>query len=87
MRTTLTIDDDVARLLDEAVHRERRPFKWVVNDALRRGLRSGAGHTREAYDYVPHSSGLRAGLDPAGFNRLADEFEDDAILDKARRSR
>lgn len=84
MRTTLTIDDDVARLLDDAVHRERRSLKWVVNDALRRGLRSSMGHAREPYDYVPHSSALRPGLDPTGFNRLADELEDDAILDKAR---
>jgi hypothetical protein len=39
-RTTLTLDDDVARLLDDAVHRERRPMKQVVNDALRRALTS-----------------------------------------------
>ena len=86
MRTTLTIDDDVARLLNEAVHRERRPFKSVVNDALRRGLRSSSG-ARETYDYVPHSSRLRAGVDPAGLNRLADEFEDEAVLDSARNGR
>ena len=86
MRTTLTIDDDVARLLDEAVHRERRPLKSVVNDALRRGLRSSAG-AREPYDYVPHASALRAGIDPAGLNQLADEFEDDAVVGKGRRGR
>lgn len=38
MRTTLTLDPDVARLLEEEVHRLRRPFKQVVNDALRKGL-------------------------------------------------
>ena len=38
MRTTLTLDPDVARLVDEAVHRERRPMKHVVNEALRRAL-------------------------------------------------
>jgi len=38
MRATLTLDDDVARLIDDAVHRERRPMKQVVNDALRRAL-------------------------------------------------
>ena len=43
MRTTLTIDDDVARLIDEAVHRERRPMKQVVNDALRRALEPAGG--------------------------------------------
>jgi hypothetical protein len=28
---------------------------------------------------------VRPGFDPSGFNRLADELEDEAILDDARR--
>ena len=40
MRTTLTLDDDVAAKLKAAARREDRPFKEVVNDALRRGLAS-----------------------------------------------
>jgi len=85
MRTTLTIDDDVARLIDDAVHRERLPMKQIVNDALRRGLRATDRDADEPYDYEPHSSTLRAGLDPTGFNRLADELDDEAVLDKIRR--
>lgn len=38
MRTTLTLDDDVAAQLDAAVRRSRRPLRAVVNDALRAGL-------------------------------------------------
>jgi len=38
MRTTLTLDPDVARMLTDEAHRLRKPFKQVVNDALRRGL-------------------------------------------------
>jgi hypothetical protein len=38
MRTTLTLEDDVANDLDEVVRREGRTLKAVVNDALRRGL-------------------------------------------------
>ena len=38
MRTTLTLDDDVACKLKAAARREGRPFKDVVNEALRRGL-------------------------------------------------
>ena len=85
MRTTLTLDDDVARLLDDAVHRERRPMKQVVNDALRRALTPPEGR-REPYRLTPHESALRPGFDPAGFNRLADELEDEAIIDIARRT-
>jgi hypothetical protein len=38
MRTTLTLDDDVAARLRHAVRTRRRPLKAVVNDALRAGL-------------------------------------------------
>ncbi len=38
MRTTLTLDDDVAALLKRAMSRQRRTLKDVVNDALRDGL-------------------------------------------------
>ncbi len=39
MRTTLTLDDDVAARLKTAMKSDRRPFRVVVNDALRAGLR------------------------------------------------
>ncbi len=38
MRTTLTLDPDVIALLKQATHAQQRPFKQVVNDALRKGL-------------------------------------------------
>ncbi len=38
MRTTLTLDDDVARLLERAQKRRGASLKQVVNDALRAGL-------------------------------------------------
>ena len=40
VRTTLTLDEDVAAKLKEAARRTGRPFRDVVNDALRRGLLS-----------------------------------------------
>jgi hypothetical protein len=39
MRTTLTIDDDVAVLLERLRKTRNENFKAVVNEALRRGLR------------------------------------------------
>ena len=38
MRTTLTLDEDVAAKLKAAVRRSGRPFRDVVNETLRRGL-------------------------------------------------
>ncbi len=37
-RTTVTLDADVQRLLKDAAHRTGRPYKWVLNDAVRQGL-------------------------------------------------
>ncbi len=38
MRTTLTLDDDVATRLQAEARRSGRPFKSVVNEYLRAGL-------------------------------------------------
>ena len=38
MRTTLTLDDDVAAKLKAESRRAERPFREIVNEALRRGL-------------------------------------------------
>ncbi len=40
MRTTLTLDDDLAERLNAEAHRTRRPFRAVVNEAIRAGLAS-----------------------------------------------
>jgi hypothetical protein len=46
MRTTLTLDDDVAARLEQLTRARRRPFKAVVNEALRAGLDALAGPRR-----------------------------------------
>lgn len=38
MRTTITLDDDVAAKLQLQARKSGRPFKEVVNEALRTGL-------------------------------------------------
>ena len=38
MRTTLSIDDDVARLVEDEVRRSGDTFKGTVNRLLRQGL-------------------------------------------------
>lgn len=38
MRTTLTIDPDIAVILKQTAKKTERPLKQIVNDALRRGL-------------------------------------------------
>ena len=84
VRTTLTLDPDVARLVDEAAHRARTSRKQVINDALRREL-SQPPSRQEPYHLAAHEATLQPGLDLAGFNRLADELEDEAILATGKR--
>ena len=38
MRTTITLDEDVARRAKDLTSRLGRPFKQVINEALRAGL-------------------------------------------------
>jgi hypothetical protein len=88
MRTTLTLDPDVARLLEEEAHRQRKPFKQVVNEAIRRGLAPGPTASRPARFRVrPHKTTLRPGIDGGSLNRLADELEDEALVEKLRTER
>lgn len=79
----MTLDKDVERLLRDAMHRSRRSFKKTLNDALRAGL-TGKNPRDKGTPFVVKARplGLKAGLDPAGFNRLVDELEADAFLDK-----
>jgi hypothetical protein len=83
MRTTLTLDPDVVQLLKEAEHRQRKSFKDVVNDAIRRGLAPQPRlRARAAYRVRAHRTALRPGIDPTGFNRLTDELEDEAVVER-----
>jgi len=85
MRTTLTLDADVARLLAEAAHRHRKPFKQVVNEAIRKGLApSSEARGQEVFRVHPHRTTLRPGIDAASLNKLVDELEDDAVTEKLR---
>jgi Arc/MetJ family transcription regulator len=87
MRTTITLDADVTRLVEEEIHRTRSSFKEVVNDALRRSLGGSAvAEASEPYRVRPHKTALLPGLDRGRFNALADELEDSAVLATRMRS-
>ena len=74
MRTTVTLDDDVERLLKEAMHRSRRSFKETLNGALRAALGGKPDPAdRPAFVVTARPLGLRVGVDPTSFNTLADE--------------
>ena len=83
MRTTVTLDPDVERLLREAMHRSRLSFKEALNRALRAALgREPARSGRPVFVLAARPLGLRAGIDPTSFNKLADELEADAFRER-----
>lgn len=83
MRTTVTLDRDVERLLREAMHRSRKGFKETLNAAVRAGLGRTVSPAARSFVLKARPLGLRAGLDPAGLNKLADELEVEAVLRKS----
>lgn len=88
MRTTLTVDPDVERLLKQAMHGEKQGLKATLNAALRRGL---AHHSPsvpvKSFVVQAKPMGLRAGLDPARLHDLGDEIEVEAFASTTRRLR
>ena len=75
MRTTLTLDDDIADSLKEQARLLGKPFKQVVNDALRRGMSPAVRETPSPYSVVPIQSGFAPGVDPLKLNQLNDQLE------------
>lgn len=59
MRTTLTLDDDVAARLDRLREARTDSFKAIVNELLRRGLDAldRQAEERPPYRLEPHDSG------------------------------
>ena len=58
MRTTLSLDDDVARLLRREVRRSGASVKAVVNHFLRLGLMMSARRERKPFVVYPRALGL-----------------------------
>jgi hypothetical protein len=88
MRTTVTLEKDVERMLRDAMHRSRKSFKETLNASLRAGLGGKPAQARSApFVIKARGLGLRAGVDPAGFNKLADDLEVDVFLEKPRRAK
>lgn len=77
MRTTLTLDDDVAAKLKAEARRSARSFRDVVNEALRRGLAvRRAPAAREPFRIDARDLGdLRPGLSLDNVAELIEQVE------------
>ena len=76
MRTTLTLDDDIAKTLQEHARRSGESFKEVVNETLRRGLRGEKpASALPRFEVKPKACGFRRGVDVLRLNQLNDQLE------------
>jgi hypothetical protein len=80
MRTTVTLDADVAAALQRAARERGMSFKAVLNDAVRRGL--SAEPTRRRYRTPSRDMGFRPEFDIDKALALAAADEDAETLRK-----
>jgi hypothetical protein len=76
MRTTLTLDDDVAAKFKAEATRGDRPFRDIANETLRRGLESRRATRRRAFKW---------GLSLASIAELIENVEGPLHRDPRRR--
>lgn len=79
VRTTLTLDDDVAAALRRKAKQANRPFRDIVNDALRAGLTTRPVADDTATEAPSAALSLRPGFDLTKALSLAAGLEDQEI--------
>jgi hypothetical protein len=70
VRTTLTLDDDVAALLNKEARKSGEPFKQIVNRFLRLGLVASKQSAPKPFKVTPINLGL-----PRDFDKVEDLIE------------
>jgi plasmid stability protein len=76
VRTTLTLDEDVAAKLESEARRSGRSFKQVVNDLLRSALNARpAAERRRPFAVKARDLGLRRGLSYDSVSDLLEQVE------------
>ncbi|MGD0013263.1 MAG: CopG family transcriptional regulator [Bryobacteraceae bacterium] len=75
MRTTLSLDDDVASLLNKEIRRSGASFKEAVNRFLRLGLMASKQQNRKPFVVTPRPMGLPPGLSYDHVEELIEALE------------
>ena len=76
MRTTLTIDDDLALAIEDLRKREGLSFEAALNQVIRLGVQAiSAPPVAEKYRTPTRALGPKPGIDAGRFNALADEID------------
>jgi len=83
MRTTVTLDPDVAAKLKETARERDISFKQALNSAVRRGLERGEAKSKP-YRVRTQDLGVRPGVNLVKSLQLAGELEDAETIRKMR---
>ena len=75
MRTTLSLDDDIANLLNQEIRRSGISFKEAVNHYLRLGLIASKRPARKKFVVKPRAMGLPPGLSYDNIGELLEAIE------------
>ena len=75
MRTTLSLDDDIAHLLNQEIRRSGVSFKEAVNHYLRLGLTATKRPARKKFVVKPLPMGLPPGLSYDNVEELIEALE------------
>lgn len=81
MRTTVTLEPDLASRVREVARQRRISFKSAINDTLRAGLETTTG-TGRRYREKTRSLGVRPGVDLTKALAFAATLEDEETIRK-----
>jgi hypothetical protein len=83
MRTTLTLDPDVAMKLKKRMAEKKLTLKETVNQALRYGLKEAEKEKKRApFKVIPHSFGFKPGIDQNKLNQFLDQLDGEEYVRK-----
>jgi hypothetical protein len=78
MRTTITIKDDVIQRARTVSSKLKKPFRFVINNALRLGLEQVEKPAkRKKYSTTPKPMGLKHGYEIDNIQELLDRIDEE----------
>ena len=75
MRTTLTLDTDVAERLKALMAERDWSLKEAVNETMRLGLDRAGATPQKPFRVIPHDLGFHPGIDQFKLQQVVDELE------------
>jgi hypothetical protein len=84
MRTTVTLEPDVAEQVRDLARIRRTSFEETLNDVLRCGLRTEEDSGKAPpFKVHPHRGGFRPGVEPDKLSEATDDLETDDFAKEA----